>query len=103
MTIKPVFEGKDARALWRYALSALRIFGKFNGTGRRIEGMATNNPGTKTRSFQQVVAIFGANNLVIHILGCIAPQLCLKSARSAVGFPNERLAIKFLTLNRAYC
>lgn len=67
------------------------VFGKFNRTCRRIEGMATNNPGTKTRSFQQVVAFFGANNLVIHILGCIAPQLCLKIRARRVGFPNERL------------
>jgi hypothetical protein len=31
------------------------VFGKLNRTGRRIEGMATINPGTKMRTFQQVV------------------------------------------------
>jgi hypothetical protein len=53
--------------------------------------MATNNPGTKTRSFQQVVAFLGANNLVIHIFGCIVPQLCLKIRVRRAGFHNERL------------
>ena len=94
VTIKPVFEGKEMRERsGRYALSPCGIW-EFNGTGRRIEGMATNNPGTKTRSFQQVVEIFGADDPVIQILGWIAPQLCLKSARSAVDFPNQRLAIR---------
>jgi hypothetical protein len=53
--------------------------------------MATNYPGTKTRSFQQVARFFGANNLVIHILECITPQLCLKLRAPRVGPGKERL------------
>jgi len=49
------------------------VFGKFNRTCRRIEGMATSDPGTKARSFQQVVRLLGAANPVIHKLAGLPP------------------------------
>jgi hypothetical protein len=59
--------------------------------------MATNNPGTKTRSFQQVVPFFGAANPVIHILEGGAPQLRLKP-RMARRAANEQ---RFFVCDRA--
>src|SRR6185295_13751709 len=61
------------------------VFGKLNRTCRRIEGMTTNDPSTKTRSFQHVAPFFGRQPLVIHILEGIAPQLCLKFGVRRVG------------------
>jgi hypothetical protein len=60
------------------------VFGKFNRTCRRIEGMATNNPGTKTRSFQQVAPLFWRlHSSYPHIRMHSAAALPQNSARGA--------------------